>query len=47
MSAMTTNMERLEAIVALLPETARVDVEAWGDHPTFRVNDKNFVFSDQ
>jgi predicted DNA-binding protein (MmcQ/YjbR family) len=47
MSTMTTNMQRLEAIVALLPETARVDVEAWGDHPTFRVNDKNFVFSDQ
>ena len=21
-------------------------MEAWGDHPTFRVNGKNFVFSD-
>lgn len=41
-----TNMERLEAVVAALPEAERVDVEAWGDHPTFRVNGKNFVFSD-
>jgi predicted DNA-binding protein (MmcQ/YjbR family) len=40
------NMERLEAIVGRLPEAERVDVEAWGDHPTFRVNGKNFVFSD-
>lgn len=40
------NMERLERIVARLPEAERVDVEAWGDHPTFRVNGKNFVFSD-
>jgi predicted DNA-binding protein (MmcQ/YjbR family) len=42
-----TNMHELERIVADLPETERVDVEAWGDHPTFRVNGKNFVFSDQ
>lgn len=28
-----------------LPEAARVDVEEWGDHPTFRVRNKNFVFS--
>jgi predicted DNA-binding protein (MmcQ/YjbR family) len=41
------NMERLEAIVARLPEAERVDIEEWGDHPTFRVNGKNFVFSDQ
>jgi predicted DNA-binding protein (MmcQ/YjbR family) len=41
-----TNMERLEAIVARLPEAQRVDVEEWGDHPTFRVNGKNFVFCD-
>jgi predicted DNA-binding protein (MmcQ/YjbR family) len=41
------NMERLEAIVARLPEAVRVDVEAWDDHPTFRVNGKNFVFADQ
>jgi predicted DNA-binding protein (MmcQ/YjbR family) len=39
-------MTRLEAIVARLPEAVRVDVEEWGDHPTFRVNNKNFVFSD-
>ncbi len=47
MSERMTNMERLEAIVARLPEAQRVDVEEWGDHPTFRVNGKNFVFSDQ
>jgi predicted DNA-binding protein (MmcQ/YjbR family) len=41
-----TNMERLEAIVGELPSAERVDVEAWGDHPTFRVNGKNFVFCD-
>ena len=40
------NMERLERIVARLPEAERVDVEEWGDHPTFRVGGKNFVFSD-
>lgn len=39
-------MERLERIVFALPEAERVDIEAWGDHPTFRVNGKNFVFSD-
>lgn len=43
---MITNMDRLEAIVAALPEAERVDVEAWDGHPTFRVNGKNFVFSD-
>ena len=40
-------MDRLERIVARLPEAERVDIEEWGDHPTFRVNGKNFVFSDQ
>ena len=44
---MTDNMERLEAIVARLPEAERVDIAEWGDHPTFRVGGKNFVFSDQ
>jgi predicted DNA-binding protein (MmcQ/YjbR family) len=39
-------MTRLEAIVARLPESERVDIIEWGDHPTFRVNGKNFVFSD-
>ena len=38
-------MERLEAIVAKLPEAVRVDIEAWGGEPTFRVRGKNFVFS--
>jgi predicted DNA-binding protein (MmcQ/YjbR family) len=41
------NMERLERIVARLPQAERVDIAEWGDHPTFRVNGKNFVFSDQ
>ena len=39
-------MERIEAIVARLPEAVRVDIEAWGGEPTFRVNGKNFVFTD-
>jgi predicted DNA-binding protein (MmcQ/YjbR family) len=38
-------MDRLEEIVARLPETMRVDIEAWGGEPTFRVNGKNFVFA--
>ena len=42
----TDNMDRLEAIVARLPEAERVDIAEWGDHPTFRVRGKNFVFSD-
>lgn len=41
-----SNMERLEAVVAGLPEAERVDVAEWGDHPTFRVRGKNFVFAD-
>jgi predicted DNA-binding protein (MmcQ/YjbR family) len=41
------NMKRLERIVARLPESQRVDIEAWGDEPTFRVRGKNFIFSDQ
>ncbi|MGH9264461.1 MAG: MmcQ/YjbR family DNA-binding protein [Acidimicrobiales bacterium] len=40
-------MDRLEGIVARLPDAERVDIEEWGDHPTFRVKGKNFVFSDQ
>jgi hypothetical protein len=40
------NMARLEDIVSRLPQAERVDVEEWGDHPTFRVSGKNFVFSD-
>jgi predicted DNA-binding protein (MmcQ/YjbR family) len=41
------NMDRLEQIVGTLPEWERVDIAAWGDHPTFRVRGKNFVFCDQ
>ena len=37
-------LERLQAIVAKLPETRRVDIEAWGGEPTFRVRDKTFIF---
>lgn len=40
------NMARLEKIVAKLPEAERVDIEAWGGEPTFRVRNKNFVFTD-
>jgi predicted DNA-binding protein (MmcQ/YjbR family) len=43
---MGNNMKRLERIVAELPEAIRVDIAEWGDHPTFRVRNKNFVFSD-
>jgi predicted DNA-binding protein (MmcQ/YjbR family) len=43
---MASNMERLEQIVSRLPEAIRVDIEAWGGEPTFRVNGKNFVFLD-
>ncbi len=39
-------MRRLEAIVADLPEAERVDIEAWDGQPTFRVRNKNFVFTD-
>jgi predicted DNA-binding protein (MmcQ/YjbR family) len=38
-------MDRLEQIVARLPEAVRVDIEAWDGEPTFRVNGKNFVFA--
>jgi len=40
------NMDRLEAVALALPEAVRVDIEAWGGEPTFRVRGKNFVFSD-
>lgn len=39
------NEDRIEAIVAGLPEATRVDIEAWDGEPTFRVNGKNFVFA--
>jgi len=38
-------MDRLETIVARLPEVVRVDIEAWGGEPTFRVAGKNFIFA--
>jgi predicted DNA-binding protein (MmcQ/YjbR family) len=38
-------MDRLEHIVARLPDAARVDIEAWGGEPTFRVGGKNFIFA--
>lgn len=40
-------MARLEQIVDRLPEASRVDIEAWDGEPTFRVNNKNFVFTDK
>jgi predicted DNA-binding protein (MmcQ/YjbR family) len=40
-------MQRLERIVAGLPEAQRVDIEAWDGEPTFRVRGKNFVFTNQ
>lgn len=41
------NVDKIEAIVAKLPESTRVDIEAWDGEPTFRVNNKNFVFADR
>ena len=38
-------MHRLEEIAARLPEAIRVDIEAWDGEPTFRVNGKNFIFT--
>lgn len=38
-------MARLEEMVRRLPEAERVDIEAWGGEPTFRVRGKNFVFA--
>ena len=36
MAKSDARMARVEAIVAELPEFERVDIEAWGDEPTFR-----------
>ncbi|OEV09959.1 putative DNA-binding protein (MmcQ/YjbR family) [Streptomyces sp. Amel2xB2] len=41
-----STIDRLERIATALPEAERVDIEQWGDHPTFRVRGKNFVFCD-
>lgn len=38
-------MARLEDMVRKLPEAERVDIEAWGGEPTFRVRGKTFVFT--
>jgi predicted DNA-binding protein (MmcQ/YjbR family) len=40
-----SNMDRLEQIIGRLPDATRVDIEAWGDEPTFRVGGKVFVFT--
>lgn len=40
-------MARLERIVGRLPEAQRVDIEAWDGEPTFRVRNKNFVFTNK
>lgn len=40
------NMNWLQKVALALPEAQRVDIEEWGGHPTFRVANKNFVFSD-
>ena len=40
------HMARVERMVARLPEAERVDIEAWGGEPTFRVRGKNFIFAD-
>jgi predicted DNA-binding protein (MmcQ/YjbR family) len=42
---MPSHLSRIEEIAGRLPEAVRVNVEAWGDHPTFRVANKNFVFA--
>lgn len=39
------NLDRLDSIATRLPEVARVDIEAWGGEPTFRVAGKNFIFA--
>jgi predicted DNA-binding protein (MmcQ/YjbR family) len=38
-------MDRLEEVVARLPQAERVNVEAWDGEPTFRVSGKTFIFS--
>jgi predicted DNA-binding protein (MmcQ/YjbR family) len=40
-----SKMQRVEEIVSRLPEAVRVDIEAWGGEPTFRVSSKNFIFA--
>ncbi len=42
---MATTFERIQKLALSLPEAQRVDIEAWGGEPTFRVRGKNFVFA--
>jgi hypothetical protein len=35
----------VEKLALGLPEAERVDIEAWGGEPTFRIRGKNFVFA--
>ena len=37
--------ERVARFALSFPEAERVDIEAWGGEPTFRVRGKNFVFT--
>ncbi len=39
------SLEKVTEICGRLPEWERVDIEAWGGEPTFRVRNKNFVFA--
>ncbi len=39
------NLGRIQVLAMELPEAERVDIEAWGGEPTFRVRGKNFVFA--
>jgi len=38
-------LSTFEKMMERLPEWERVNVEEWGDHPTYRVGKKNFLFS--
>lgn len=40
-----SHLARLEEIALRYPEAVRHDIEAWDGEPTFRVRQKNFVFS--
>src|SRR3954454_8866123 len=40
------HLDRVQQLALALPEAERVDVEQWGDHPTFRVRGKTFIFAD-
>ena len=42
---MASTFDRHQQLALSFPETARVDVEAWGGEPTFRVAGKNFIFT--